>query len=295
MAAAAEAAAAVQRDGFVVLRDVLSAEELSLLQEESMAQIEAGPDREPAGHFRSAPDLDGNPTFFRIEAPLGKRIANDSILAAMANPTILRILDEVFPDVYVGWGDALLWKGATGGPAVAMHSGHTIGATVGFENLVVDIYLDEATPDTGCLKVVPGSNHLSPEDNKALVAQGFDAPGIIDVVMSPGDVLIHSEWIVHGSLGTPPLGRPTRRILYFAFQDGRAFTSGDEPRTDRYGIATYLKRLQLAAERRAATVYGAGETRFDAIVPAGWEDEVASVTDEEVAALTDDPSAIGIG
>src|SRR2546423_8045864 len=48
-----EAAQQFRDNGFVILRGALGTEELRLLQEETRAQIAAGPDREPRGDFMS--------------------------------------------------------------------------------------------------------------------------------------------------------------------------------------------------------------------------------------------------
>ena len=275
--------AGFRQDGFTIARGMFSGDELAALHDECGAQIDAGAERGPAHHFGFGASSDGSPVLFRIDAVIGKRLRNDSTMAALAHPGLAEAVAAILGPVNVCWSDALLWKGATGGAAVIMHSGHGWNdTTVTFENLVVDVYLDEASPANGCLKVIPGSHRLTPEENRALVALGFDAPGMVDVPMAPGDVLFHSEWMVHGSLPTPPLGRTSRRILYLAYRHPDVFRGDDSPE-QRRRIAACFRRQQLAVDVRAALPYGSAAAA--PAVPDEWAGEVASVSDDEALAV----------
>ena len=72
------AARRFREDGYLILRDVLNPDELGLLQEETLAQIEAGPDRDPRGDFVTKPSPGGDKTFFRVQFLTSKAIRNAS-------------------------------------------------------------------------------------------------------------------------------------------------------------------------------------------------------------------------
>jgi phytanoyl-CoA hydroxylase len=286
-AATAEALAAFRDQGYVVLPGLFRGEELAALQRETAAQIEAGSERGPELHFRRGLSADGKEVLFRIEAVAGKPLESDAALRALAHPGMLAMAEAILGPRMLSWSDALLWKGPEGGAEVGMHSGHGWGdVSTSFENLVIDVYLDEATPENGCLKVVPGSHKLTPEENKALIAQGLGAPGLVDVILEPGDVLFHSEWMVHGSAATSYLGRATRRILYFAFRDLDVYAPDGGTPGQRRKIAACLRRMLIARERRRAAPYDVDETAFSYELPEGWADDVADVDDE---------TALGVG
>jgi ectoine hydroxylase-related dioxygenase (phytanoyl-CoA dioxygenase family) len=277
-----EAVEQFRRQGFVVLPRLFHGAELAALQREAAAQIDAGADRGPKTHFRTGTSADGKEVLFRIEAVAAKGLTGDATLRALAHPELLAMASALLGGSMVCWSDALLWKGPEGGAEVAMHSGHGWNdVSTTYENLVVDVYLDEATPANGCLKVVPGSHLLTADENRALIGQGLDAPGTVDVILEPGDVLFHSEWMVHGSAATAELGRATRRILYFAFRDPAVFAPTDAPVQQRAKVAACLRRMQIARERRAAEPYDSGEAPFAWAVPTGWAEEAAAVSADD--------------
>lgn len=84
----------------------------------------------------------------------------------------------------------------------------------------IDVYLDKADEDNGCLWVVPGSHKQGVIDVKQLVDEhGFDLPGAQPVEMEPGDVAFHDNGCLHGSKANT--SDRERRILYLAFQTER--------------------------------------------------------------------------
>jgi len=79
----------------------------------------------------------------------------------------------------------------------------------------VGLAIDRATPENGCLRIVPGSHrmgYLGLSDNGSgsimkgltledeLVAVGIDPADMIDVVLEPGDLAMWGLLTVHGSL-----------------------------------------------------------------------------------------------
>lgn len=81
----------------------------------------------------------------------------------------------------------------------------------------IDIYLDKADEENGCIWIVPGSHKRGVLDVEALTAQhGWDMPGAIAVRMEPGDVAFHDNGCLHGSRENR--SDRERRIVYLAFQ-----------------------------------------------------------------------------
>jgi ectoine hydroxylase-related dioxygenase (phytanoyl-CoA dioxygenase family) len=71
------------------------------------------------------------------------------------------------------------------------------------------VYVDDAPPGEGCLRVVPGS-HLSGLDICTLQQQPW-----VEVPMKAGDILIHDMMLAHSS--APLNGHLLRRVVYFEF------------------------------------------------------------------------------
>jgi ectoine hydroxylase-related dioxygenase (phytanoyl-CoA dioxygenase family) len=169
----------------------------------------------------------------------------------------------------------MVFKASGGGAAIELH--RDTGSITGvfssphpFFN--VDIYLDRATPETGCLRVLPGS-HLWP-DVSARFGSEADADDLVDVVMEPGDVLFHDSMLMHGSLPTP-VGAPLRRVLYYSYQSGddmdREGVLPGHPVSRRW-IAEQMKLMQHAAAERAERY--PDETPFRWSPAPTWSDEI---------------------
>ncbi len=80
----------------------------------------------------------------------------------------------------------------------------------------IDVYLDASRAGEGALRVAPGS-HLAPVDVCQLQEEyGWNAPGVIQVELNPGDVLVHDVMIVHGSEAVT--GNRLRRTIYYEFR-----------------------------------------------------------------------------
>lgn len=93
----------------------------------------------------------------------------------------------------------------------------------------MDVYLDHADEENGCIWVLPGSHRLGVLDARALMREhGFLLPGAIPLRMAPGDVAFHDNGCLHGSQANR--SERQRRIVYLAFQTlaqaraGGAFT-----------------------------------------------------------------------
>ena len=66
--------------------------------------------------------------------------------------------------------------------------------------------------------MIPGSHLWRGFDLQDMLDEhGFNLPGALPVVAEPGDVVLHSPNILHGSRATR--GKPMRRISYFAYYE----------------------------------------------------------------------------
>lgn len=269
------------QDGFCVVRDALVPAELEALRAETLAQIEAGPHREPSTDFRTKALPDGREVFFRIQFLTAKAIRNDSMLLALGQPEILKRVAAILGDDWTTYGSAMVFKAQGGGPEVDLHRDTRLDARVfdpGHVFFNADIYLDRATPETGCLKVLPGSHRI--EDARPLVAQGLDnLPGLVDVPMEPGDVLFHDAMLLHGSLPTAAES-PLRRVLYYSYQSAAWMQrEGVIPGfpVGRRWLAQHIKLVAHAIECRRGAAHLSGERQVDYQVPSEWAGDVERV------------------
>ena len=102
-------------------------------------------------------------------------------------------------------------KPAYDGQAVLWHQDGAYWALEPMKAVTLWLAIDYSTPESGCLKMIPGSHKLplqTLEMNDAepnmlfstLDSKYIEAEKAVDVVLRPGDVSIHHPTIVHGSL-----------------------------------------------------------------------------------------------
>lgn len=119
----------------------------------------------------------------------------------------------------------------------------------------VGLAIDRATPENGCLRVVPGSHrlgYLGLSDNGSgsimkgrthddeLRGVGIDPADVVDVLLEPGDAVIWGLLTVHGSLANESRSdrafaissyvRGSSQRGEWAFLDGRGQPLGPEPK-----------------------------------------------------------------
>jgi phytanoyl-CoA hydroxylase len=115
----------------------------------------------------------------------------------------------------------------------------------------VGLAIDRATPENGCLRIVPGSHrmgYLGLSDNGSgsimkgltledeLVQVGIDPASMIDVVLEPGDLAMWGLLTVHGSL--PNESEHDRAFAISSYVNGERSQRGEWAFRD--GVPTLL-------------------------------------------------------
>jgi ectoine hydroxylase-related dioxygenase (phytanoyl-CoA dioxygenase family) len=244
-------------NGYVILRQAVQGEELRRMQEAMMRLIEYA-----TAELRDHPDFmyskghkTGEKVLNRIEYVIDK---TDEGKVLLGNPFILRSVEKLMgPDLIPTW-DSMVLKMPGQGIIVPWHrdagTGH-VGDTPIFN---VDFYLDEADINT-CVWVIPGSNHWSPEQAAAWIAEhktqdtptDFEATGAVPALMQPGDVLFHNILVLHGS--PPNSSDRLRRVVYYEFRTAHV-EEAIGPHVPEY-IPLKQKVLLACLERRKQTDY----------------------------------------
>jgi glutamate-1-semialdehyde 2,1-aminomutase len=191
---------AFERDGFAVIRGLFSPDEVAAFKQEIRRVLEAARSRakergepvEAVGHHGVFVGLAANSPVFR-EAARDPRLLD--ALEPVLGPNIEFLSDKVVfktaeQDFGTPWHqDWPYWKGA-----------HKVS---------VWIALDPATPENGCLKLLPGSHQAEAlHDGDASDGKGFGhrlRPGAVDesravvVPCAPGDAVIFHDRTLHAS------------------------------------------------------------------------------------------------
>lgn len=206
-----------RRNGYVVDRGVIGPTELAELRREAGSLIQAH--AEPSRH---TVHTEGRPWKVNFITDPSQRQHNESLGLLAAHPRIMQVVQELIGRRVALWMQSLTYKHPEGGPPVPRHRDTFVNQFDSAQTHVVlnaDIYLDDATADNGCLRVVPGSHLLS--DVRDLVDRDADDwSGMVPVEVRAGDVAYHNDLTVHGSPATPPHdGTGIRRLVLNVYVD----------------------------------------------------------------------------
>jgi len=206
--------ASFHEQGFLHLRGIIAPDELASLRQASLGLMQAA-----SGHRLANADYSYHydevaerHVLHRVDQLLLKDAAFQRL---WAHPRLLAIGESLLGRDVLPVAMALVMKTPGFGVAVPWHRdpancSHTWGINAG-------IYLDDADAENGMLSVIPGSHRRSGGDLAAAVARhGFALPDAIPVPVSAGDVVLHSENVLHGS--PQVASKRQRRVIYFGFR-----------------------------------------------------------------------------
>lgn len=135
----------------------------------------------------------------------------DCWLEWACHPPILDMVAQLIGPDFALWGTTVFGKPAGTGKEVPWHQDGEYWPIRPLATCSVWIALDAATPENGCLRVIPGSHkdrrvrshHQDERDSLALNAVlepgTFDEAAAVDIVLEPGQVSLHDVYLVHGS------------------------------------------------------------------------------------------------
>ena len=145
-------------------------------------------------------------------------------LAVGCIPEILDAVEQLIGPDFLNWGSALFGKPAKDGIATPWHQDGEYWPIRPLATCTVWIAIDAATPENGCLRVVPGSHkarellpHITPDGKFTLYRTLADhenaEANARDVVLERGQISIHDVYMIHGSKPNTS-SRPRRGITF---------------------------------------------------------------------------------
>ena len=201
--------------GYLVLKQRIPAELLQRLQVAAEGWIADGKEIDPADPGASDyqwANRGGERRLFRIDYLHGK--GRPASLELLGSPAVLGIVESLAGRNFVPTYESLVFKDRGDGAAIDWHQDAVHPRNHRIFN--VDVYLDASRIGEGALRVAPGS-HRAPVDVCQLQEEyGWDAPGVVQVELEPGDVLVHDVMVVHGSEAVT--GNRLRRTIYYEFR-----------------------------------------------------------------------------
>lgn len=158
---------------------------------------------------------------------LGMTAASPVFRQAVAHPTLVAALKQIIGEQVVFMNDKLVFKDASVDFGSPWHQDYPYWK--GSHKISVWIALDDASPENGCLRVVPGSHLLGAvrHDGDASDGLGFqnrlgdadiNEQDIVDLAASRGDAIIFHDLLYHASY--PNRSGKDRWALISTYKDG---------------------------------------------------------------------------
>lgn len=201
------ALAEFERDGYTVFRDVIDPELIN--------EVDAHVTWLGRQHPEVRPEQLGH--MFLKDDPFWLRLVSDDRLLDIA---------ELFvgPDIAL-FASHYISKAPYSGQPVLWHQDSAFWPLEPMRVVTLWLSVDHATPENGCLRVIPGSHRqeiAAVRDNTEVenvlgqeIAVDVDESEAVDIVLRPGDVEVHHPNIVHGSnANTSPRRRCGLTIRY---------------------------------------------------------------------------------
>lgn len=212
--------AAMQRDGFLVLRNLVTPGELGELDSElqrlasSYRELQAVREGFNVERPEKWPDPQ-SPVFRKIggivdHSPAFRRLCLDRRL--------IEVLQQVMAERIRLWRDVVMMKQARVGREKPWHQDSVYWPWKPYRQVSAFIALDAMTPENGCLQVIPGSHlqalpHHGKESQVALSPE--QQAQTLYVPLQAGDVLFFHGLLLHAS--EPNRSGRHRRVIIYSY------------------------------------------------------------------------------
>ena len=230
--------------GYLILRNWIPAPLLARLQAAGEAWIASGlasDDADPDhGDYIFAKRAGGR-VMFRVNYLHSK--GQEASLELLGSPQVLAVAESLCGPNFVSTYESMVFKQAGDGEAIPWHQDAVHPRTHRIFNY--DLYLDPSHAGSGALRVLPGTQSQRQDVCEVAALHGWDAPGMVQVEMEPGDVLLHDTMVVHGS--EQVAGKALRRTIYYEFRAAEEILE-DGP-WDREWIDRRMRLLPLGLTR----------------------------------------------
>lgn len=238
---------AYNNDGFCVVPDVLSVDEraavYTILDE---ARALASTVNCPSSLVEDLTEWEQNPYFSgvwdvrRVPAPFER---SDAFRSIFGGPAILDRVEQIIGSEIFLHSSKLIFKSPKFGRRKPMHQDLAYWDDMTAQQLTVWCSIDPATPENGCLEIVPGSHHggliphLNLEDWQ--IDEKILKDRLVSVPMNAGDVLFLNVLTVHAShANQSDVGRLAAIVNYYS-------ESRNPCQFSKYGSSTPLKTSNL--------------------------------------------------
>ncbi len=223
------------------------------LRQKILAGAELSPEEQTLSSDLAFAKRENGEVFFRVDYLHSKGEA--ASLELLGSPQVLAVAESLCGANFVPTYESMVFKKAGDGEKIPWHQDAVHPRKYRVFNY--DLYLDTSKKGGGALRVVPQSQTVIHDACAVAEQYGWDLPGVIQVELEPGDVLLHDVMVLHGSERT--LGKALRRTIYYEFRSAEMIEE-DGP-WDSEWVRRRLKLLPLALKHHA--IQYPQESRFE--------------------------------
>jgi ectoine hydroxylase-related dioxygenase (phytanoyl-CoA dioxygenase family) len=205
-----------EENGFVVIEPVFSEAELIALREAADQLLaQSGPVVAENRRLQIEEEThDGKPVVRKIE-PINDLVPAFAELAA--DPRMTAAAAQLLGEPVFLFEDKLNYKPPYIGSAYPLHQDYAYWTKYTDRLITVALHLDDATPENGCLRLVPGSHQQGlierPAGEARIITWDVDPDLAVDAPGAAGSLVVFSCYTAHHSyMNRSPVGR--RAILY---------------------------------------------------------------------------------
>jgi hypothetical protein len=188
-------------------------------------------------------------------------------------PEVLDMVSQAIGPDFLLWGTTVFGKPAGTGKRVPWHQDGEYWPIRPLATCSVWIALDDATPENGCLRVIPGSHrqqrlrrHNANDSpaltlNQELDESEYDERDAVDIVLEAGQLSLHDVYMVHGS--EPNRSDKRRagfvcRYMPTSSHFDHAYGADLQKRSNRVDFATRALWLMRGIDRCGLNDFGIG-------------------------------------
>jgi hypothetical protein len=177
--------------------------------------------RETGGGFHLAPDAAGRPVPGLLHKVQGVCVVEPRLLDLVKEPAVTARVAALLGPGLDAFGTKFFPMLVPGATSTGWHQDNHYFGTSSERVVSCAVYLHAAGPENGCLRVVPGSHRTgrlaAHRPGTGIYAHGawaeVDENGAVDLVCSPGTVVLFSANLLHGARPNHS-GRPAYRTAW---------------------------------------------------------------------------------
>jgi phytanoyl-CoA hydroxylase len=132
------------------------------------------------------------------------------LLRLVGDDRLLDVAEQFIGPHIALYGAHFICKPPRDGKAVAWHQDGSYWPLDPMEVTTLWLAVTESTPENGCMRIIPGTQHLSLQEMderhriEGAMLSGMDQAladesRAVDLVLNPGDVSVHNPNLIHGS------------------------------------------------------------------------------------------------